>query len=114
MVAPIRLDILCRLLVEYTERLNQKTNTLRNSPRSHATTLVSQELSQDVQYLISQTEKLIAKGSAYHEHGSLDEGERFELEIRLFDAEDALRSAKRTLTPQGSFSDIVRATIPKS
>ena len=66
------------------------------------------DLLEDVRYLATQTEKLTSKASAYHEYVSLDEGERFELELRLFDAEDALRSAKRLLQSPDSNAPFVR------
>ncbi len=99
-VAPMRLDVLCRLLMEYSERLKQKTsdlNRLKEPGRFSPNAFVLAELEQDVQYLVNQTLKLVNKASSYHEHIGTDEGERFELELRLFDAEDVLRVAQRVL-----------------
>lgn len=125
-VNPIPVDKLCRLLAEYTERLNEKVylflmgaSTLSSLagyislPSEFAVkvrkfTAAAQDkqreehgwmlnwaavpqLQDDVEFLYEQLQKLVDRGSAYHEHIIKDEGERFELELRLFDAEIALR-----------------------
>jgi len=118
-VAPIESDVLCRLLMEYSkrlkeysERLNQKFKDTISSKQPGLFTPKRdvfndlEQLEQDVQYLISQTQKLIDKASVYHEHTNIDEGKRFELELGLFDAEGALRSAKRVLKLQNPSANV--------
>jgi hypothetical protein len=100
-VAPIPVDVLCRLFIEYSTRLKEKTDALSNLKQARHSSLdafLSVELQQDIQYLSSQVRKLVDKASTYHEYVEIDEGERFELELRLFDAEDVLRLAQRVLS----------------
>lgn len=99
-------DVLLRLLAEYTLRLNEfmrlySLRTERNVTHRAEEWIVrwvkAVELRQDIDYLREQLGNLVEKASAYHEHMLKDEGERYEFELRLFDAETALRYSEATI-----------------
>jgi hypothetical protein len=97
--SPIPFDVLVRLLTEYTIRLQSvsqqmrvRTDALRAGGKDRELVSLQQTMS-DLDYLRSQTRRVIDKASAYHEFFTKDEGEKLELELRLFDAESALRYA---------------------
>ncbi len=106
-INPIPVDLLSRLLKDYSERLMGKVEAAlpvlsgrsvwRTRAKSPNHLLTDAELMRDIEFLQSNITQLVEKASAYHEHIRMDEGERFELELRLFDAENALRLSKRAL-----------------
>ena len=105
-VGTVKLSQLYRLLKEYTKRLTDKTNSLAKahrviSLRSNDSETKESDLTQDVHYLARQTVRLVNKASVYRESNSLEEADNIELELYLFDAENALRSARAVLSKKG-------------
>lgn len=106
-IGPMKIEVLSRLMIEYGNSLNKEITQWRQStgkpfpgfkPPFEKT---EAEMFRDIRYLRDQLLKLVNKASAYHEHITIDEGERFELELRLFDAEDILRVANAVLERHG-------------
>ena len=105
-VGTVKLSQLYRLLKEYTKRLTDKTNSLAKahrviSLRPNDSETKESDLTQDVHYLARQTVRLVNKASVYRESNSLEEADNIELELYLFDAENALRTARAVLSKKG-------------
>ena len=101
LVSEMPTETLAPLLNDYTQRLDSVTKILfdKTQRRStfHSDLSDKDDLARDVRYLLRRVEDLVNRASAMRESSALNEADNLNIELRIFDAETAMRLAAELL-----------------